>query len=130
MQRLGLFALGFRIHQDISGQSLSTVSDLVENRFTYRTAADSKLKYRRVASVKIPTWTTPLFISFVVAVLLSNTSFLGHICAIGIGYLRKRSSYISKIGSMLTKVRLKQLAWDISRSSCHQRRSSATSKVN
>lgn len=42
-----------------------------------------------VGTYKIPTWTTPLFLSFVVSVLLSNTSFLGHICAIVVGYLRK-----------------------------------------
>ncbi|KAH8701695.1 Gaa1-like protein [Talaromyces proteolyticus] len=43
--------------------------------------------YLQLSGIKIPTWTTPLFVSFVVAVLLSNTSFLGHICGILIGYL-------------------------------------------
>ncbi|KAL1964016.1 hypothetical protein VTN77DRAFT_7562 [Rasamsonia byssochlamydoides] len=43
--------------------------------------------YFLVGTYKIPTWTTPLFLSFVVSVLLSNTSFLGHVCAIAVGYL-------------------------------------------
>jgi glycosylphosphatidylinositol transamidase len=44
--------------------------------------------YFQVGTLKVPTWTTPLFVSFVVAVLLSNTSFLGHICGMIFGYLR------------------------------------------
>ncbi|KAL1988387.1 hypothetical protein VTN96DRAFT_10070 [Rasamsonia emersonii] len=43
--------------------------------------------YFLVGTYKIPTWTTPLFLSFVVSVLLSNTSFVGHVCAIVVGYL-------------------------------------------
>ncbi|GAM36695.1 hypothetical protein TCE0_018r05986 [Talaromyces pinophilus] len=43
--------------------------------------------YFQVGTFKVPTWTTPLFVSFVVAVLLSNTSFLGHICGMIFGYL-------------------------------------------
>ncbi|KAJ5871282.1 uncharacterized protein N7529_003635 [Penicillium soppii] len=36
---------------------------------------------------KIPTWTSPLVACVVVSVLLSNVSFLGHMCAILVGYL-------------------------------------------
>lgn len=43
--------------------------------------------YFNIGTLRIPTWTSPLFVSFVVAVLLSNTSFLGHICGIIFGYL-------------------------------------------
>ncbi|QKX63377.1 uncharacterized protein TRUGW13939_10547 [Talaromyces rugulosus] len=43
--------------------------------------------YLQLGPIKIPTWTSPLIASFVVAVLVSHTSFLGHICAIFIGYL-------------------------------------------
>lgn len=49
--------------------------------------------YFQVGTFKVPTWTTPLFVSFVVAVLLSNTSFLGHICGMIFGYLRTSSSH-------------------------------------
>jgi glycosylphosphatidylinositol transamidase len=38
---------------------------------------------------KIPTWTSPLLASFFVAILVPNTSFLGHLCAILVGYLRE-----------------------------------------
>ncbi|CAG7960953.1 unnamed protein product [Penicillium nalgiovense] len=36
---------------------------------------------------KIPTWTSPLFACVVVSILVSNVSFLGHLCAILVGYL-------------------------------------------
>ncbi|KAJ5086916.1 hypothetical protein NUU61_008223 [Penicillium alfredii] len=35
---------------------------------------------------KIPTWTSPLFACVFVSLLVSNVSFLGHLCAITIGY--------------------------------------------
>lgn len=38
---------------------------------------------------KIPTWTSPLFACVVVSILISNVSFLGHLCAILVGYLRE-----------------------------------------
>jgi len=42
-----------------------------------------------LGSARIPTWTTPLFLAVVVSALLSGTSFVGHVCAVLIGYLRK-----------------------------------------
>ncbi|KAL4892665.1 Gaa1-like protein [Aspergillus ambiguus] len=36
---------------------------------------------------KIPTWTSPLVACALVSILVSNTSFLGHLCAILVGYL-------------------------------------------
>jgi GPI-anchor transamidase subunit GAA1 len=36
-----------------------------------------------------------LFASFFVSVLVSNTSFLGHICAVAVGYLRKSIPFLS-----------------------------------
>lgn len=36
---------------------------------------------------KIPTWTSPLFACVVLSILVSGVSFLGHLCAILIGYL-------------------------------------------
>ncbi|PLN77312.1 Gaa1-domain-containing protein [Aspergillus taichungensis] len=40
-----------------------------------------------LGSTKIPTWTSPLFVCAVVSALVPNTSFLGHMCAIAVGYL-------------------------------------------
>lgn len=36
---------------------------------------------------KIPTWTSPLFACVVLSILISNVSFLGHLCAILVGYI-------------------------------------------
>lgn len=63
--------------------------------------------YFQVGTLKVPTWTTPLVVSFVVAVLLSNTSFLGHICGMIFGYLRTSShaltlSWSTKCGNSWT----------------------------
>ncbi|KAG9647068.1 hypothetical protein KCV04_g3019, partial [Aureobasidium melanogenum] len=33
------------------------------------------------------TWTAPLIVNLFVAVLIPNTSFLGHLCGLAIGYL-------------------------------------------
>ncbi|KAI4731717.1 hypothetical protein E4T49_00754 [Aureobasidium sp. EXF-10728] len=35
----------------------------------------------------IPTWTAPLILNLFVAVLVPNTSFLGHLCGLAVGYL-------------------------------------------
>jgi len=35
----------------------------------------------------IPTWTTPLLLIFVVAVLVPGTSLLGHLCGLAVGYI-------------------------------------------
>ncbi|THZ88298.1 hypothetical protein D6C84_00973 [Aureobasidium pullulans] len=35
----------------------------------------------------IPTWTIPLILNLFVAVLVPNTSFLGHLCGLAVGYL-------------------------------------------
>ncbi len=35
----------------------------------------------------IPTWTTPLLFVVVVAALVPNTSLLGHLCGLGVGYI-------------------------------------------
>lgn len=48
-----------------------------------------KLTRNRISTMKIPTWITPLALIVVTSVLLSNTSFLGHICAVIVGYLCK-----------------------------------------
>ncbi|KAJ6439957.1 GPI transamidase component GAA1 [Purpureocillium lavendulum] len=40
-----------------------------------------------IATYHIPTWTTPLLMIFVVAVLIPHTSLLGHLCGVGVGYL-------------------------------------------
>ncbi|KAL1899126.1 putative rhomboid protease [Sporothrix stenoceras] len=40
-----------------------------------------------VASVPVPTWATPLFFVFVIAVFVPNTSLPGHLAGLGVGYL-------------------------------------------
>jgi glycosylphosphatidylinositol transamidase len=44
-----------------------------------------------LGTTKIPTWTSPLFACALVSIFVPNTSFLGHLSAILIGYLRKYS---------------------------------------
>lgn len=40
-----------------------------------------------IAGYSIPTWTTPIGILFVMAVLVPNSSFLGHAAGLGVGYV-------------------------------------------
>jgi hypothetical protein len=40
-----------------------------------------------LASIQIPTWTSPLAVLIVVTALVPKTSFLGHLCGVGVGYL-------------------------------------------
>ena len=40
-----------------------------------------------IASVPVPTWATPLFFVFVIAVFVPNTSLPGHLAGLGVGYL-------------------------------------------
>lgn len=40
-----------------------------------------------ISTYKIPTWTTPIALIFVTWVLVPNTSFLGHLCGLLVGYL-------------------------------------------
>ncbi|ORY60719.1 Gaa1-like protein [Pseudomassariella vexata] len=35
----------------------------------------------------VPTWTTPLVLTLVVAALVPSTSFLGHLCGVAVGYI-------------------------------------------
>jgi len=41
----------------------------------------------KISDYSIPTWTTPLFIIFVIHFLVPNTSLLGHLCGALVGYL-------------------------------------------
>ncbi|KAL2865528.1 GPI-anchor transamidase subunit GAA1 [Aspergillus lucknowensis] len=43
--------------------------------------------YFILGKYKIPTWTSPLFACVLVWILVANTSFLGHLCSVLIGYL-------------------------------------------
>lgn len=45
--------------------------------------------------MRIPTWITPLALIVVTSVLLSNTSFLGHMCAVVVGYLCESNATIT-----------------------------------
>lgn len=50
--------------------------------------------YLVIATHHIPTWTTPLLFVIVVAALVPNTSLLGHLCGLGVGYIGKHHNYI------------------------------------
>ncbi|KJZ76199.1 Rhomboid protein 2 [Hirsutella minnesotensis 3608] len=39
-----------------------------------------------IATYHIPTWTTPLLMIIVVAALIPNTSLIGHLCGVSVGY--------------------------------------------
>ncbi|KAJ4415532.1 putative rhomboid protease, partial [Gnomoniopsis sp. IMI 355080] len=54
----------------------------VEAMRTYRTNP-----YFTIASVNIPTWTTPLIIVAVVSALVPSASFLGHLAGLAVGYV-------------------------------------------
>ncbi|KAI1332227.1 rhomboid family protein [Xylariaceae sp. FL0255] len=49
---------------------------------TYRTNP-----YLVIGTHHVPTWTTPLLMVLVVEALIPGTSFLGHLCGVGTGYL-------------------------------------------
>jgi len=49
---------------------------------TYRTNP-----YFVLGTTQIPTWTTPLVLALFVTFLIPNTSLLGHLCGLGVGYL-------------------------------------------
>lgn len=42
-----------------------------------------------IGTYQIPTWATPLILVVVVTALVPNTSFLGHLCGLGVGYICK-----------------------------------------
>lgn len=81
---MGFRVIGYRGDQDVQSASISGVSWSE----VYRSEAD----FYRVAGTKIPTWITPLVLIVVTSVLIPNTSFLGHMCAVTVGYLCKSSS--------------------------------------
>ncbi|KAA6409101.1 MAG: rhomboid family [Lasallia pustulata] len=43
--------------------------------------------YFVIGTTRIPTWSTPLALLLFVSALIPNTSFLGHLCSLGIGYV-------------------------------------------
>jgi len=45
--------------------------------------------YLVIGTHQVPTWTTPLVMALVVSALVPNTSLLGHLCGLAIGYLCK-----------------------------------------
>ncbi|KAL8717003.1 MAG: hypothetical protein Q9225_005720 [Loekoesia sp. 1 TL-2023] len=42
--------------------------------------------YFSISSYRIPTWTTPLVVLLFTTALIPNTSLLGHLCSVGVGY--------------------------------------------
>ncbi|CAK7222324.1 Putative rhomboid protease [Sporothrix bragantina] len=73
----------FRMDTVVMGASVWVFLLLgVEAIRTYRTNPSLM-----VASVPIPTWATPLFFVFVIAVFVPNTSLPGHLAGLAVGYL-------------------------------------------
>lgn len=58
-------------------------------------------EFHSLGPYKIPTWTSPLFACVVVSILVSNASFLGHLCAIFVGYLCESLSCCLVLGQLL-----------------------------
>ncbi len=46
---------------------------------------------------KIPTWTTPLVITLLVTFLVPNTSLIGHLCSVAVGYLCSCPYFLFKL---------------------------------
>ncbi|KAL1306029.1 hypothetical protein AAFC00_004157 [Neodothiora populina] len=73
----------FRGNTSIAGASIWVFLLLsVEAVKTYKTNP-----FFALGPYNIPTWTTPLIANVVVAVLVPNTSFIGHLCGCVVGYL-------------------------------------------
>lgn len=43
--------------------------------------------YLVIGTYHLPTWTTPLLMIVIVAALVPNTSLLGHLCGVAVGYV-------------------------------------------
>lgn len=39
-----------------------------------------------IGTAKIPTWSVPIILAVIIAVMVPNTSLLGHLCGLAIGY--------------------------------------------
>ncbi len=53
--------------------------------------------YLIIGTHQVPTWTTPLFVVLVVSALVPNTSLLGHLCGLAVGYLCTSCFYAARI---------------------------------
>ncbi|KAF7563719.1 hypothetical protein G7046_g360 [Stylonectria norvegica] len=73
----------FRGNNAVMGASMWVFLLLgMESIRTYKTNP-----YFVIATHHIPTWTTPLAMILVTAALIPNTSLLGHLCGVGVGYV-------------------------------------------
>lgn len=48
--------------------------------------------YFLLGDYRIPTWTTPMILLLFVTILVPNTSLLGHLCGMAVGFLCKQQS--------------------------------------
>lgn len=75
-----------------------------------------------IATHNVPTWTTPLALCLVISALVPNTSLLGHLCGLGVGYLGTCcASWIPMHGNLLTMRPNKKVVSDTS-SFCRRRK--------
>ncbi|KLU92573.1 rhomboid protein 2 [Magnaporthiopsis poae ATCC 64411] len=73
----------FRVDNAVMGASIWVFLLLgMEAIRTYRTNP-----HLVIATHHVPTWTTPLALCLVISALVPNTSLLGHLCGLGVGYL-------------------------------------------
>jgi hypothetical protein len=60
--------------------------------------------YLVIGTYHLPTWTTPLLMIVVVAALVPNTSLLGHLCGVAVGYVGMVTEFAhSPLFSSLTR---------------------------
>ncbi|KAI0150643.1 Gaa1-like protein [Xylariaceae sp. FL1272] len=75
--------LVFQLNTPVMGASIWVFLLLgVEAIRTYKTNP-----HLVIGTHHVPTWTTPLFMVLVVEALIPGTSFIGHLCGVGTGYL-------------------------------------------
>jgi glycosylphosphatidylinositol transamidase len=93
----GLYILGekFVLHRNTPVVGSSVWVFLLLGSESIRTFKSNP--YFSLGPYKIPTWTSPLFACAFVSVLVSNVSFLGHLCAILVGYLCEFLRTISQL---------------------------------
>jgi hypothetical protein len=60
--------------------------------------------YLVIGTHHIPTWTTPLLLIFVVAVMMPGTSLLGHLCGVAVGYVGMCASATFRGSKALTSI--------------------------
>ncbi|RWA04228.1 hypothetical protein EKO27_g10876 [Xylaria grammica] len=67
--------------------------------------------YLVIGTYHVPTWTTPLFMTVFVQAIVPGTSFLGHLCGVGTGYLCTHKHPLLYVADMNALTKKKLLSW-------------------